>query len=294
MKFVPNSVSRNIARTILKTKKNSPHIFFVGGVAGVIGSTILACKATLQLEETLDEVHSDISQVKELSESAKKAELSYSDKDYAKDLGYVYLKSAKKLGRLYGPSILLGSASIASLAGSHIQLTRRNAALTATVATISKAFDNYRERVQGELGEKREQDIYRGITEETVTGEDGKKRIVKAVNPHGLSPYAQIFDEYNMNWRNDSEMNQFFITVQQNYFNHQLNARGHVFLNEVYDHLGFERTKEGAIVGWVRNGEGDGYIDFGMHEAYNTEFLTGREPSVWLDFNVDGVVFDKI
>lgn len=65
-------------------------------------------------------------------------------------------------------------------------------------------------------------------------------------------------------------------------------------MNEVYDSLGLEWSKEGQVVGWVLNGEGDGYIDFGIYEAYNGSFVNGFERNLILDFNVDGVVYDKL
>jgi hypothetical protein len=86
-----------------------------------------------------------------------------------------------------------------------------------------------------------------------------------------------------------------FIRSQQNYANDLLNARGHVFLNEVYDMLGIERTSAGAVVGWVR-GNGDNEIDFGVLNDLHSgqRFINGDERSVLLDFNVDGVVYDLI
>ncbi len=53
-------MTRSIGRTVLTAKKNSPHIFFVGGVVGVVGSAVLACRATLKLEEKLDEIKNDV------------------------------------------------------------------------------------------------------------------------------------------------------------------------------------------------------------------------------------------
>jgi hypothetical protein len=69
-----------------------------------------------------------------------------------------------------------------------------------------------------------------------------------------------------------------------------------VFLNEAYDALGLDRSKEGAVVGWVL-GNGDDYVDFGLYTCDTPavqDFMTGREYSVLLDFNVDGVIYDKI
>jgi hypothetical protein len=78
-----------------------------------------------------------------------------------------------------------------------------------------------------------------------------------------------------------------------------LRARGHVFLNDVYDSLGIPRSKAGAVVGWVlnRNGEGDNFISFGVFDGTTQEirdFVNGYEGSILLDFNVDGVIYDKI
>jgi hypothetical protein len=67
-----------------------------------------------------------------------------------------------------------------------------------------------------------------------------------------------------------------------------------VFLNEAYDALGLERSTAGAVVGWVIGDEGDNYIDFGIFEAQNARFVNGSERSILLDFNVDGVIYDKI
>jgi hypothetical protein len=289
MKLVPQSVTRSIARKVLTTKKNSPHIFFVGGVIGVFGSTFLACKATLKLEKNLDEIKDDLTAVKMVRAGNKEEQ--YDDKEYYKDMGYVYAKSAVKLGRLYGPALAVGTVSVAALTGSHIQMTRRNTALTAAFAAVSKAYDDYRERVRNELGEERELELYRCMEDAEL--EDSKKK-VKAVDPNRMSPYAKCFDETNPNYQKDAELNRIFIQMQQNYFNHRLQAYGHVILNDVYDHLGFERTSAGCVVGWILNGDGDNYIDFGMFEAQNQRFMNNMERSIWLDFNVDGVVYDKI
>jgi hypothetical protein len=290
MKF-SQSLTRTVSRQILTTKKNSPHIFFVAGVVGSVASTYLACRATLKLEDVVDESKHDVEQVK----SAKSNQGREIDtKDYYKDLGYVYSKTVKSVVKLYGPSVALGIVSIGCLTGSHIQLTRRNAALTATVAAVSKAFDEYRDRVREKLGEDQERDIYHGLKEETIV-EDGEKKKVKIVGEEGLSPYSRFFDDANPNWQKDSELNRLFIECQQKYANDRLHAYGHVMLNEVYDWLGLERSNAGAVVGWVKGTEnGDGYISFGLFDERNIRFVNNMERVVILDFNVDGVVYDLI
>lgn len=286
MKFNTQGITRSIGRKVLLTKKNSPHIFFVGGVVGVVGSAVLACRATLKLEDKLDEIASDLEALKALNEG----KLNGKDASF-KHTGYVIVKSAGTIGKLYGPSLVLGTVSIAALTGSHIQLTRRNAALSATLAVVSKAYDEYRIRVQDELGKAKELEIHRDITDKQVEI-DGKSKKIKVVGAH-CSPYARFFDEGCRNWVNNAEENQMFLQCQQNYMNHMLNARGHVFLNDVYDALGLERSSAGQIVGWIKNSDGDGYVDFGLFEFGN---VVGNrlDRCVLLDFNVDGPIYELI
>lgn len=286
------SLTRGFGRVVLQTKKHSPHILFAGGIIGIIGSTFLACRATLKLEETIDEIKQDIKEIETMKFQSERNNSLYSEQDYYRDLTYVYTKSAIKIGKLYGPSVIVGTISVAALTGSHVQLTNRNAALTATLTAVTRAYDEYRLRVREELGEEKERELYLGITEKEIEI-DGKKETVKVLGGH--TQYAQVFDRNNPNWKNDMEYNRIFIQCQQSYANHLLNARGHVFLNDVYDQLGLDRTRAGAIVGWVKDGDGDGYIDFGLFEnIHNIDFLNEGADGVLLDFNVDGVVFDKI
>lgn len=291
MKLVPASVTRNLARTILQAKKQSPHIFFAGGLAGMIGSTVLACRATMKLEETVDEIKHDFDSVKTLNNDKSEK---YTEHDYYKDMGYVYLKSASRIGKLYGPAIVVGGISVVALTGSHIQMSRRNAALSTTLALVSKQFEQYRARVQQEIGEERELELYRCMEDVEYEDEKGKKKIDKAVNPQGLSPYARCFDQTSTEWKKNAEWNRVFLQAQEAYWNHRLGAYGFVFLNEVYESLGLERTQAGQIVGWLKNGNGDDFVDFGIFEARNALFINSLEYSVWLDFNVDGVIYDKI
>lgn len=290
MKFVPQRVTRNIGKKVLLAKKHSPHIFFAGGLGAVVTGAVLACRATLKLEENIDIIKQEVDSIKNIN---YKNGQEYTEKEYTKDLSYVYTKSAIRLGKLYGPAIVVGGAGIAALTGSHVQLTHRNTALTVTLAGVTKAYDQYRARVQAELGEERELEIHRAI--ELKDAEiNGKKTAVKVTDPNGWSMYARMFDETCPNWQKDSELNRIFIQCQQNHANHVLHARGHIFLNEVYDALGMERSRAGAVVGWVTDGDGDGYVDFGLFEATNSRFINNMERSMILDFNVDGVIFDKI
>lgn len=119
-------------------------------------------------------------------------------------------------------------------------------------------------------------------------------RIDKTEN---FSQYAKIFDDSCVGWTKDSEYNMLFLKSQQDYCNDKLKSKGHLFLNEVYDILGFPRTKEGAVVGWVydeKNPIGDNFVDFGLFDESNNDFINGFKNTAILDFNVDGDILNYV
>lgn len=290
------SITRTWGRTTLQAKKNSPHLFFAMGLAGVVTSAVLACRATLKLEKELDAIKTDLDSARENKELVEDSGGEYSQLDYRKDLTQAYAKSSLTIVRLYAPSVALGALSVACLSGSHIQMTRRNAALSSTLAALGQSFNAYRERIRKELGEERELEIYHCLEDNEIEI-DGKKELVKTGPkegaPFGSSPYAVCFDEQSAYWQKSPEMNRVFLQLMQHQANERLKAYGHVFLNEVYESIGLPKTPAGQIVGWIRfSDKGDNYVDFCMYDAVNAKIPYDR--SVWLDFNVDGPVFELI
>ena len=108
--------------------------------------------------------------------------------------------------------------------------------------------------------------------------------------------YARFFDPLCSAWSPDPEYNLAFLRAQQEWHNQKLQVRGHVFLNEVYDMFDIPRTEAGAVVGWLRDGGGDGFIDFGLFRDDQTvrDFMNGHEGAILLDFNVDGPIHNRI
>lgn len=288
--FISADMGRRAATLALKSKQHSPVALFGAGVVGMVSTVVVASKATLKLEAILDDTNEKLEMVKTMQHD------DYSDKDRARDKVVVYTQTIINIGKLYAPAIGLGILSIGFLSGSHHILTRRNAALGAAYAGVEKALRDYRGRVSDEIGEEREARLWQPTEKVDVVDESGKKSKVEVPTERGGSPYKVLYDETNHNWQRADEYNQFFIQAQQNYANDLLRAKGHVFLNDVHDMLGLPRTKAGQIVGWVLNGDGDNYIDFGIFNNLEEgmRFASGNERSIWLDFNVDGPVLDLL
>jgi len=290
------TLGRNKAMLGLIANKNSPKMLFVGGVAGMVGSTVLACRATLKVEQVLHETQRDISITHHIRDQH---EDQYSENDRKKDTAIIYVRSSAKIALLYAPAVIVGGISIAVLTKSHNLLEERNIALMAAYSALDKGFREYRSRVVERYGE----DVDREMRYDTeiVASDDakGKAKTTVRVSPDSPSIYAMFYDEGSRNWSPDPEINKLFLKNQQNYLNDLLRVRGHVMLNEVYDRLDLPQTKAGAIVGWMMNSEdGDHYIDFGVFGRDGSDrirdFMNGREGAVLLDFNVDGVIFDKL
>ena len=179
---------------------------------------------------------------------------------------------------------------------SHSILRERNLALTAAYAAVDEAFRTYRERVIAKYGEDQDRE-FRYTTETVdVINDRGKMHKEVRVGPGEPSMYARFFDQYCSEWSKEAEYNLALLTCKQSYWNDILRIRGHVFLNEVYISLGMTHTTAGSVVGWVLSNDGDNYIDFGVFEGDGASraFVNGREGSILLDFNVDGVIFDKL
>lgn len=295
MNLVPATIGKAVARNTLLAQKNAPQILFGAGVAGMVGSTILACRATLKMDELLEESAKKVEEVKNYQHPE------FSESDRQRDLTHIRFKTGVKIVKLYAPSVILGGVSIVLLTKSHRILTTRNAALTAAYTALDKGFTEYRARVVEKYGEDEDRNLRYGSEKVQIEDPDtNKKRMITRVATDEVpSIYAVFFDERSRSWNPEPAYNKAFLISQQNWANDKLKARGHLFLNEVYEMLGLPHTTPGSVVGWVisRDGASDNYIDFGLFDGKTQaarDFVNGLEGAILLDFNVDGVIYHKI
>lgn len=297
IKNIPMTISRMGGRTGLLAKKHSPEILVGVGIVGGVTAAVMACKATKKIDDVTYEHKNAIM-------LANQVEASTDKNDVVEMKAKAYLGLASDYMKLYGPPIALGVASIGCIVGGHGILKKRNIAIAAAYSVVQDRLNEYRQRVVNEFGEDKDFELYHGVKKQEITVEEvdengKKKKVKKTVNvadPNGYSKYARFFDDASPNWVSEPEYNLLFLKAQQNYANDLLHARGHIFLNEVYDQLGIPRSKEGSVVGWVL-GDGDNFVDFGIYDTRNQEamdFVNGYENSILLDFNVDGLIYDLI
>ena len=272
-------VNRKFNMTVLKAKKYSPEILIVVGAVGTVAAAVTACRATLKVHDIAENAKKDIDKIHEVSSNEEFSE-EYSEDDRKKDITIVYMKTGLAYVKLYAPAVIIGSVSILCMVTSHNILKKRNVALAAAYATIDKGYKEYRSRVIERFGEE----------------VDHEKKVV-SVNNNG---YSKVFDSKNRYWNKSMDQNLYFLKMEQHLANDQLRARGYLFLNEIYERLGFPISKEGQMIGWVYDPKdvySIDFVDFGIRNngCVHKETKNGEyEPVITLDFNVQGNILDMI
>lgn len=298
--------SRFAAKAKFKLVKHSPEILMVCGAVGAVTSAVMACKATLKVNDIMSahqsSVATTIHDVKDGKVEVKEG-AEYTEEDAKKDLTTVYVQTGVKLVKLYAPAVILGTLSLGCMVGSNHILQKRNAALTAAYVTLDKAFNEYKGRVSERFGERVQHEIEHGIkaveVESKVINEDGTEDVVKSYideTDGEHSPYDLIFDEMVDTWEPDAQLNKAFLSMVETHANNQLRMRGYLFLNEVYRMIGRYNNGQqiykpnGQLVGWVydpNNEELSNCVKFGLDKMQG-------DRSVVLHFNVDGPIVNKI
>lgn len=308
-----------VKRTGQILKAKSPTILIGVGLISGIASTITAVKRTPMCEQVRKDFETSAEQANQCLtkgeievEDPKTHEtkiIAYTQEIFKKDLLKLHFRKYAGYARVYAPSVALGALSAASILISHGIMRRRNTALTAAVASLSEAFRRYRENVKKEYGDTADYNMRHSIISERVKTQEpdsdtGKmKTVTKTVKKRReddlpwRSDYARCFMEGCRNWTKDPSVNRVTLLAFQDHANRKLRTQGYLYLNDVYDLLGFDKTLAGHTMGWIytkeENPHGDNYVSFGFEKAW--DFEAGLEKSVWLDFNVDDLpITDRI
>jgi len=310
LKTLSRKATKTFGRQMLTLQEKSPVLLFGIGIVGVTATAVLASRATLKLGDVLEKAEQADKEINdELTDDGAISSEHPNGKEWMQRKTRLRFQTAIEVAKLYAPSVIVGVASVGALTCSHIILRRRNVALASAYAVAQKGLDDYRNRVRKDQGPEKDREYMYGlgereIVEETDTGPvvstiSGYDQLAIKNNPH---TYARVFDSENKHFRPDiPNENQFFLNNIRSMAQELLDRRGYVFLNEVYDMLGFKPTEAGQVVGWVStpkldaegNQENDCFIDFGVwmeSVAEGKKWINGEKEAILLDFNVDGPI----
>ncbi len=294
--------------------KHAPEILLAGGIVTLSGAIIFAVKGGINTPDIMEDHKERVRDVKIRQAREKNPDKKEVVKEYARTVG--------KLAIEYAPTVTLTGLSVTCFCASYGILNKRYVALGAAYTALQQSFDMYRQRVIEDHG--KEKDLYYMTGQKfqtvTTTDEEGNKTKQKVLIdlPDGslASPYAFKFGKYkengdtNKQWENNQAFNLSYVAGQIDYLtdqlyyrsifddNHYVIKRGVVMLNELRDLLGEDPTTAGSIVGnRFGNPEPgcDGRINPVIINCMEKDPSTGEEiPCLWIDPNVDGLIFDKI
>lgn len=298
----------------MKIHAYSPEILTGVAIAANIGGLIFASKAALKLQGHLDDLNEKKAAIKENEGKTfvlkDGSDAVYDSQMVKDDMVIAYRDIIFKIFKDYLPVAALTVGSMALLISSNNIHAERNAGMAAAYSALAGAFAAYRKRVTDAEGSKKDEEYLHGTNNDLIGTEIDESSMAAeyekiSKNQYPYSAYARTFDNDNPNWKDNPFNNLTFLEAQERILNDRLIARGYLFLNEVYDALGFDRSQAGNMVGWVydpKDPNRENRIDFGMYringdtKEFNTyprmEFLYGMSDSTVLDFNVDGPIYD--
>ncbi|MCD8372116.1 MAG: DUF6353 family protein [Clostridia bacterium] len=228
-------------------KEYSPEILTGIGISGMVGSTVMAVKATPKA----------LTLIKEEKKSKKTDELSV--KDMAKATWKCYIPS--------GISIVLSSACII---GANRINTKRNTALATAYSLSESALKLYQEKVVETIGEKKEQEVRDKIAADKMIQSPASTQEIIVTDKGNTLCYDSLSDRY---FKSDIES----LRKAVNECNRQMIADMSISLNDFYDAIGLKGIKTGNSLGWNAN---RGFIEL----IFSTQLADNGNPCLVIDF----------
>ena len=302
IKNVGANLTRFGSKMLFKAKKSSPELLIAGGAALLIVSTVMACKATKKAEEAIEDCEAKVNMINKESE-----EMTISDNDRKNYIRQAKVKMIGQMLQIYAVPAAIGAVGFTLIFTSHGIMKKRNGALIAAYNALDAAFQKYRERVKAsENGAELDRQYMYGDDYPREADDGLDRNAIYDVNKEGLKlahgnpygPYGFEFSKYTTNkWMPHSQSNLNTIRSAEEWGDRQLRFFGHLFLNDMLKYLGLDEVPWGQLVGWIR-GEKDGdgkVIILATEDQEALEMDTeGWKRPILLDFNCDGVIWDRI
>lgn len=222
-------------------KYNSSTILSCIGAAGVVGTSVLAVKATpkalLLLEEAKEEKGEELTKTEMVITAAP----------------------------AYIPSIIVGVSTVSCILGAAVLNKRQQASLMSAYALLNSSYKEYKNKVTDMLGKDANNEIQAEIAK------DKYKEVDIAVSEGNELFYDAFSGQY-------FESTKYKVKEAQYQFNRDLAMRDYVYLNEWYEYLGIEYVDDGWTLGWGTDSCNEMYwqpwVDFGHSK---TVLEDGRE-----------------
>lgn len=234
-----------------KISQNSPEILIGMGLAGMLSSTVLACKAT-------PKVHEMIEKEKEIRHLESEPELTK-------------LEVVKMAWRPYVPAAIGYGISAACILGANSINSKRNATLLTAYKIGEKALSEYKDAVVEVIGEEKEKEVRDKVSERRLKEKQPIQNEVVFTGKGDSLCYDTISGRY---FRCDVDK----INKAVNDLNFTMLNDMYVSVNDLYDLIGLSCVAAGHEMGWN--------IDDGKVEIYYSAQITDDgEPCIVLNYD---------
>jgi len=225
-------------------KENSPTVLSGIAVTGVVGTVILAVRAT---PEAMQKLH----------EARRAAWMSKEEGELIDDDHLIDLKTKVSVTwRLYAPAIASGVATIACIIGANAMGMRRNAATLAAYTLVDATFREYKEHVLAELTPAKAQKIDDKINIDRVERDQPTSTQIIITGNGEQRCYDPISGRY---FSSDVEK----IRQAANTIGTLVIREMYASQDEFYELLGLSSTLIGETMGWTVDNMLE--IDFTAH-----------------------------
>lgn len=221
-----------------KADKNAPVILTAIAVVGVVSTAIAAVKASPKAEEVLHDAKDDISGVQQEAD-----EKGWTEDEVKQTVKEIKIDTAKKLAKIYAPTVISGVGTISCIIGAQKLSLRRQAALAAAYNLTESTLREYQKKAKELLGEKKEAEIQDYISKKKLekNPKDDSKLVIT-----GKGDYLCYDDISGRYFRSSSAK----IQAAVNDLNFQLLNDLRCTLNDFYELLGLEGIGFGDEMGW--------------------------------------------
>lgn len=312
MKFNLRGVGQAIARKAsmagFKLKCHSPAILVGVGIVGMVGAAVLACKATPKAIKAKERCAEELNGVKQAlnGEIPMEDGKEYTVADGKKDTRTIYIQTAGRFIKAYGPAVILATLSILSILSGFRVLHGRYIATASTLAAVENRFAEYRSDVRKVVGEEKEDLIFKRATKEIIdtpvidkeTGEvkmEPREQYVSNGDIDLDDPYLFLFDIANAphTWNVSPGYNYMFLRQAEQECNDRLRIKGYITLNQVLECLGMQPVDYGMCAGWLASDIGSAVLfdvirRGSVEDQEDPGCYRGGSPDYLLHFNCRG------
>lgn len=220
-------------------KRNGSTILSCIGGVGVVVTCVMAVKATPKALSLIEQ------------EEEKKGE---------KLTNFEVVKTTAKI---YIPTVVTGTATIACIFGANVLNKRQQASLMSAYALIDNSYKEYKNKLKELYGEEAHQKIVDSIAIEKaqdtyIHSECLCTSCNLATEDHSSEPKL-FYDEYSNRYF-ESTIEQ--VITAEYHLNRNYVLGGGAPLNMLYEFLGLEPTDYGSAVGWAIDDDELYWIDF--------------------------------